>query len=491
MPSYLLLRDQVESGPFSIDELKTAGLKSTDLIWIVGQSSDWKYADEIKKLRDFVNYASAVHHNNSDALYDTLQIKNVDKSEDKIITEEKTETGNNILPEQSINVNMVESSNSREEHLSANPIPVTKVIKVIIADDHGLFRQGVKMALSQKKDIVIVGEAENGMQLLHLLKHNMPDIILLDIQMPIMDGISTLSAIRKTYGDIKVIMLSMYNDHSMVTTLMETGANAYLTKTADSESIYEAIKTCYSKSFYFNDLTNISMLERIRSVKKIPGKHFEPKIERPDHVFKVPDLKIKSERPDSHKTRKQVLIASCSILLISSGLMAGISILRHGSQNKEAQQVSKQQKLKSTIIPPSGKDQNTNQIQKKEIPLPISKLDSSNNSELKQNNLIEVNNKKIAAQNKFLAFATIHINNYRVNKAGGISNIKLTVQNKTSYTLNLVVVKVRYFLSDSSLFKTEFVNFKNIPPLSSKVVEAPKSLRAARVRCRITAVKSK
>jgi DNA-binding NarL/FixJ family response regulator len=105
------------------------------------------------------------------------------------------------------------------------------------------------MALSQKKDIKIAGEAENGMQLPHLLKHNFPDVILLDIPMPVINGITALTSIRKSYSDLKVIMLSMYNDHSMVSTLMETGANACLTKSADSESIYEAIKTCYSKSY--------------------------------------------------------------------------------------------------------------------------------------------------------------------------------------------------------------------------------------------------
>src|SRR5665213_1490523 len=64
----------------------------------------------------------------------------------------------------------------------------TQSIKVIIADDHTLFRAGVKTALSVKKDIDLIGEADNGMQLLNMLKHMEPDVILLDIQMPIMDG---------------------------------------------------------------------------------------------------------------------------------------------------------------------------------------------------------------------------------------------------------------------------------------------------------------
>ena len=82
-------------------------------------------------------------------------------------------------------------------------------IRVIIADDHVLFRSGVKAALSVKKDVELVAEADNGMQLLNLLKHMEADVVLLDIQMPIMDGIATLPEIRKLYPQTKVIILSM------------------------------------------------------------------------------------------------------------------------------------------------------------------------------------------------------------------------------------------------------------------------------------------
>src|ERR1700728_766522 len=99
-------------------------------------------------------------------------------------------------------------------------------IKVAIADDHALFRAGVKTALAVKKDVELIAEADNGMQLLNLLKHLEPDVILLDIQMPIMDGIQTLPEIRKVHPNVKVIILSMHNDHSMISKLMEIGANA-------------------------------------------------------------------------------------------------------------------------------------------------------------------------------------------------------------------------------------------------------------------------
>ncbi|MBS1599589.1 MAG: response regulator transcription factor [Bacteroidetes bacterium] len=142
---------------------------------------------------------------------------------------------------------------------------INKAIKVIIADDHALFRAGVKTALSIKKDVELIAEADNGMQLLNMLKHVEPDVILLDIQMPIMDGIATLPEIRKLYPQVKVIILSMHNDHSMISKLMEIGANSYLTKNSDSENIYNAIKTCYEQEFFFNELTNKALLTGLRT----------------------------------------------------------------------------------------------------------------------------------------------------------------------------------------------------------------------------------
>lgn len=150
-------------------------------------------------------------------------------------------------------------------------LEMNRPIKVAIADDHALFRAGVRTSLMGKKDVELIAEADNGMQLLNLLKHIDPDVILLDIQMPIMDGIQTLPEIRKLYPHIKVIILSMHNDHSMISKLMEIGANSYLTKNSDSETIYQAIKTCYEQEFFFNELTNKALLSGLRTKRTEPG----------------------------------------------------------------------------------------------------------------------------------------------------------------------------------------------------------------------------
>jgi DNA-binding NarL/FixJ family response regulator len=137
-------------------------------------------------------------------------------------------------------------------------------IRVIIADDHVLYRAGVKTSLSSKQDIKVIAEADNGMHLLNLIKNIEVDVILLDIQMPIMDGIATLPEIKKIAPNAKVIMLTMVDDNSMITKLMELGANSYLTKTSDIEIIYEAIKTCFEQEYYFNSMTNKALLSNLK-----------------------------------------------------------------------------------------------------------------------------------------------------------------------------------------------------------------------------------
>ncbi|HWI91926.1 MAG TPA: response regulator transcription factor [Flavisolibacter sp.] len=164
-------------------------------------------------------------------------------------------------------------------------------IKVAIADDHALFRTGVKTSLSGHKDIQMVAEAENGMQLLNLLKHLKPDVILLDIHMPIMDGYTALPEIKKLYPDMKVIMLSMNNDPSIITRMMEIGANSYLTKESDSETIYHAIRTCFEQEFFFNDLTNKALLNGLRMKK--PAEAATPEVNLNDKEVTI--LKLMCE----------------------------------------------------------------------------------------------------------------------------------------------------------------------------------------------------
>jgi DNA-binding NarL/FixJ family response regulator len=150
----------------------------------------------------------------------------------------------------------------------------SEIIKVAIADDHKIFRDGIKMALTGKKFLRIIWEAEDGKDLMHKMRLKLPDVLLMDIRMPEMDGVNAISLLRKEYENVKVIVLTMYDDQEMITKMMEMGANAYLTKTTDPEEIYSAILTCMNDDFYFNDLVNKAVLRRLQ--QKRPAKQYFP-----------------------------------------------------------------------------------------------------------------------------------------------------------------------------------------------------------------------
>ncbi|NLR68351.1 response regulator transcription factor [Chitinophaga varians] len=136
-------------------------------------------------------------------------------------------------------------------------------IKVAIADDHKIFRSGVINTLVPYDNIRFVFEADDGLHLLQHMEQQQPDVILMDLKMPNMDGIEATIKVKEKYPDVKVIILTMYEDDNFIVHLVENGANAYLLKNADPEEIYEAICTTYEKGFYFNENVNLALLKKV------------------------------------------------------------------------------------------------------------------------------------------------------------------------------------------------------------------------------------
>ena len=143
------------------------------------------------------------------------------------------------------------------------------IIKVAIADDHKIFRDGIKMALSPKQNLKMIWEAEDGKDLLHKIAIKKPDVLVMDIRMPEIDGINAIELLRKEYEDLKIIVLTFYDDQQMISKMMEMGANAYLTKTADPDEIYQAILTCMNEDFYFNQLVNNAVMGKLMQKKNV------------------------------------------------------------------------------------------------------------------------------------------------------------------------------------------------------------------------------
>jgi DNA-binding NarL/FixJ family response regulator len=148
-------------------------------------------------------------------------------------------------------------------------MPNTQPIKFAIADDHKIFRDGIKMALGDKGNLKLIWEAEDGKDMMHKISVKLPDVLLMDIRMPEIDGINALQILRKEYEKVKIIVLTMYDDQQMINKMMEMGANAYLTKTTDPEEIYKAILTCMNEEFYFNDLVNQAVMGKLMRQKNV------------------------------------------------------------------------------------------------------------------------------------------------------------------------------------------------------------------------------
>jgi DNA-binding NarL/FixJ family response regulator len=152
-------------------------------------------------------------------------------------------------------------------------------IRIVIADDHEIFRDGFKVLLKKQKDLELVGEAENGKDLLDVVAVQLPDIVITDIRMPIMDGIEACKKIRKKYPSIQVIALSMFNDENLIVDMLEAGARGYLLKNTTRHELLAATKAVSEGSAYYSadtsgKLTRMIAESRFNPYRNEPIKQF-------------------------------------------------------------------------------------------------------------------------------------------------------------------------------------------------------------------------
>jgi DNA-binding NarL/FixJ family response regulator len=115
-------------------------------------------------------------------------------------------------------------------------------VRVLIADDHRLMVEGTKQALERAGGFEIVGTAVTGVQVLPLVRRLKPELVLLDLRMPQMDGLTCLSKIRKEFPDVKVAILSVSQDPELIQTALKRGANAYIVKSIDPDDLAGALR---------------------------------------------------------------------------------------------------------------------------------------------------------------------------------------------------------------------------------------------------------
>ena len=141
-------------------------------------------------------------------------------------------------------------------------------IRVLIADDHSVVRQGLRMFLGSDPELEIVGEARDGAEAVSLARQLRPDVVLMDLLMPVMDGIHAIAAIRRELPDIEVVALTSVLEDAAVIDAMRAGAIGYLLKDTDAHELRRAIKAAAAGQVQLSPQAAARLLREVRTPEK-------------------------------------------------------------------------------------------------------------------------------------------------------------------------------------------------------------------------------
>jgi len=119
-------------------------------------------------------------------------------------------------------------------------------IRVVLADDHAVVRKGIREFLEEEGDISVVAEAEDGLEALRLVEEYQPDVVVMDIQMPRMTGVEATRRVKERFPQVRVFVLTAYDNDPYVFALLQAGADGYMLKTADAEDLVRAVRTVHA-----------------------------------------------------------------------------------------------------------------------------------------------------------------------------------------------------------------------------------------------------
>jgi len=209
-------------------------------------------------------------------------------------------------------------------------------IKVLLTDDHQIILDGLQSLLKNSAEFTVIAEANNGREALRLLEILQPDVVLMDIDMPAMNGIEALKEIRRRFPIVKVIILSMHSETGMIRSLMDLGAQGYLLKSCSQEELFTAIqKVAGGQSFFSLDVT-LSLLRPSNGEKATNEVRNELLTERELEILKLivagfsnkevgEKLFISHRTVDTHRTNVMKKLKVSNIAgLISFAIKNGI-----------------------------------------------------------------------------------------------------------------------------------------------------------------------
>lgn len=214
-------------------------------------------------------------------------------------------------------------------------------IKVLLVDDHSLFREGVRSLLEDQDDIEIVGEAEDGLEAIQLANSLKPAVILMDINMPVIDGVEATRTILRQNNKVGIIILTMYPQDEYVFEALKAGAKAYLLKDTRSKRLLEVIRTVYAGQAVIDTEMTTRLLNEFRRLadKEEIAPHLQPLSDQEKRILSLvaagaSNRDIATDLNLSERTIKNYLSVIFQKLQVNNRTEAAIRAVRDGLVEK-------------------------------------------------------------------------------------------------------------------------------------------------------------
>ncbi|MEM8565575.1 MAG: response regulator transcription factor [Bacteroidota bacterium] len=207
------------------------------------------------------------------------------------------------------------------------------MIRVVVADDHQMVLDGLKLLLDQEENIETVGEASNGFEVIKILAREQVDVVVLDIEMPKLDGIDTAKRINDEFPEVKILILSMYNNEEFIKSLIQVGVSGYILKNRGREELVEAVNHVAQGGEYFGAAVTKTL---ISSLKK-PKKSEKEKVQLTRREIDV--LKLIAEGLSTPQIGEKLFIAPSTVdthrrnLIDKTGVPNSKALIRYAIQN--------------------------------------------------------------------------------------------------------------------------------------------------------------
>ena len=168
---------------------------------------------------------------------------------------------------------------------------MSEITKIVLADDHSLVRDGIRALLESETDLVVIGEVSNGQEAVAMVEKLSPDLLIIDIRMPVMNGIEAVEALSNSNSQVKSIILSMHDSEEYILKSISAGANGYLLKDTDKTEFIKAIHTVREGGKYFSgDISNVLVSNLLSSNKPLVKK--EQKMTPSENVFDLTNKEL-------------------------------------------------------------------------------------------------------------------------------------------------------------------------------------------------------